>query len=99
MSPWFLGSVLIVFIAAVPRGLFGLASRPKKLPSIVRAIRLALGSGRVELLAGNVWVPVHERAIRIVLPRPDMQRVERWESEAIGGVEQMKGLTHELGRS
>src|SRR5215467_9991482 len=52
-----------------------------------------------ERLARNVGVPVHERAIGVVLPRPDMQSVERREPEAIGALEQMKKLSHKLWRS
>ena len=41
-------------------------------------------------------MPVHERAVGIVLPRPDVQGVERRETEAVGRVEEMKRLSHEL---
>src|SRR6516162_2486991 len=56
------------------------------------------------LLAGiqgarNVRVPVDESALRILLPGPDMERVEGREAEAIRAVEQMKELSHELGRA
>jgi hypothetical protein len=43
-------------------------------------------------------VPVHERAIGVLLPRPDMQSVERREPETIGALEQVKKLSHELWR-
>ena len=52
-----------------------------------------------ERLARNVGMPVYERAVGILLPRPDMQRVERWEPEAIRSFEQVKELSHELRRS
>src|SRR6266481_6534191 len=57
-------------------------------------LRLLAGEG----LAGNVGVPIHERAVGIFLPRPHMQRVERWEAEAIGAFEIMKELPHKLWR-
>src|SRR5437763_6166710 len=44
-------------------------------------------------------VPVHERPIRILLPRPDVKRDERGESEAVGTLEVMKELAHQLRRS
>ncbi len=43
-------------------------------------------------------MPVHECTHGIVLPRPDMQRVEGRQSEAIGGFEVVKDLSHELRR-
>ena len=43
-------------------------------------------------------VPVDERAGGAVLPRPHVQRVERRQAEAIGALESMKQLTHELRR-
>jgi imidazolonepropionase-like amidohydrolase len=52
-----------------------------------------------ESVAGNLGVPVHERAAGVFLPGPDMQRVERREPEAIGTLEQVKKLSHELRRS
>ena len=42
-----------------------------------------LGILAAERIAKNVAMPIYERAVRIFLPRPDMQRVERWEPEAI----------------
>src|SRR5215813_8781364 len=52
----------------------------------------------VEGVARHVGVPVHECACRIVLPRPYMQRVEGRESEAVRSFEEMKELSHKLGR-
>ena len=43
-------------------------------------------------------MPIHERAVGILLPCPHMKRVERRKSEAIGALEIMKELPHELGR-
>src|SRR6266436_1446850 len=57
-------------------------------------VKLLAGEG----LAGNVGVPIHERAIGIFLPCPHMKRVERWESEAIWAFEIVKELYHELRR-
>ena len=59
--------------------------------------RLLVLSG--ERIARNLGVPVHECALGIALPRPDMQRVERRQAEAIGALEQMKKLSHELRRT
>ena len=53
----------------------------------------------VKLFTRNIRVPVHESSVRIVLPRPDMQRVERRQTEAIGKLEVMKELSHKFGRS
>src|SRR3954451_16106655 len=52
-----------------------------------------------ERLAGNFRVPAHERAVRIILPRPDMQDIECREPEAIGGFPIMKELSHEFRRT
>jgi len=41
-------------------------------------------------------VPVHKRAIWIVLPGADMQSVERRQAEAVGVLKEVKELTHEL---
>src|SRR5438045_8966238 len=49
-----------------------------------------------ERLARNVRVPVYECAIRIIFPRPDMQRVKRRKSEAVGRGEVVEDLSHEL---
>src|ERR1700712_2372586 len=49
-----------------------------------------------ERLARNLGMPVYECAIRIFLPRPDMQRIEGLQTEAIGSLEVMKDLSHEL---
>src|SRR5262249_62059670 len=48
-------------------------------------------------IAGNIGVPVHKRAVRILLPGPDMQRVEGRKPEAIGGLEVMEDLSHQHG--
>ena len=48
--------------------------------------------------ARHVRVPVHERAIGIVLPGPDMQSVERRQPETIRSFEQVEKLPHELRR-
>src|SRR3954463_6586081 len=47
---------------------------------------------RAERVARHVGIPVHERAVRIVLPRPHMQRGERRQSEAIRAGEVMEPL-------
>ena len=52
--------------------------------------------GLVERVARDVRVPVHEPAVRIVLPGPHVQRIERVEPEPVWAVEQVKQLTHEL---
>src|SRR5580704_7626349 len=44
-------------------------------------------------------MPVHECAVGIVFPRPDMQGVERGETEAVRELEIMKELTHKLWRT
>src|SRR6185437_14327423 len=44
-------------------------------------------------------MPVHKRAVRVLLPRPNMQRVERRQSEAVGSFEVMEELSHKLGWS
>src|SRR5206468_1798068 len=53
---------------------------------------------RREGLARDVGVPIGERPVRIVLPRPDMQGIERRKTETIGCREQVKKLSHELRR-
>src|SRR5579864_3417244 len=65
-------------------------------------MRTSKGLSRVRLFAcecftRNAGVPVHERAARVVLPRPDMQCIERRKAEAIGRIEKMKQLPHKLG--
>src|SRR4051794_27686189 len=52
-----------------------------------------------KLLARNFRVPIHKRAVRIVLPRPDMQRVKGRKPEAIRTFPIMKKLAHELRRT
>ena len=44
-------------------------------------------------------MPIHEGSVRIVLPCPDMECVERGEPEAVGGLEVVEELTHQLGRA
>src|SRR5688500_6951828 len=53
-------------------------------------------STRVEGIARNLGVPVHECAGGTFLPCPDVQRVERGQPEAVGGLEQVKELSHQL---
>ena len=43
-------------------------------------------------------MPVYKCALWILLPSPDMQRVEGRQSKAIWGIEVMKDLSHELRR-
>src|SRR5690349_3443272 len=73
---------------SAPNGnyLLGLSARPKRGRCLVSRI---LGAERG---ARNIRVPVHERAIGIILPRPDVQSVERRQPEAIWSVEQMEKL-------
>jgi len=71
--------------------LFGSPRRSVILGSICHLDSRVLAA---ECLARNVRVPVHERPVGILLPRPDMQRVERREPKTIGGFEQMKKLPH-----
>jgi hypothetical protein len=47
----------------------------------------------------HIGMPVHEGAIRILLPRPHMQRVERREPKAIGTLKEVKELSHEFRRT
>src|SRR6202140_1890494 len=49
-----------------------------------------------ECLARNAGVPVHERAVRVVLPRPNMKPIKRRKFEAIGNIKQIKELPHKL---
>src|SRR6476620_10668547 len=53
--------------------------------------------GWIERVAGHIRVPVRKRAVRIVLPRPHVQRIEGIQAEAIGAVEEMKQLPLQLG--
>ena len=46
--------------------------------------------------AGDIRVPVHERAGRILLPSPHVQRVERRQPEAVRGWEVVEQLPHQL---
>ena len=43
-------------------------------------------------------MPVDERAARILLPGPDVERIEGRQAESIGTLEQVKELTHQLRR-
>src|SRR5262249_22509077 len=58
-----------------------------------------LGSLAVERIARHVGVPVNERAGWVLLPGPDMQSVKGGKSEAIGTLEEMKELSHQLRRT
>src|SRR3954454_7106798 len=71
--------------APMPTGLRGLSDKRLLIRSVVR-------------VAAHVLVPVHERAGRAVLPRPDVQRVERRQAEAVRRAEVMEDLAVELGR-
>jgi hypothetical protein len=44
-------------------------------------------------------MPIHECAIRIVFPCPDMQRIKRRKAEPVGSFEVVKELPHQLRRS
>src|SRR5215472_17605045 len=44
-------------------------------------------------------MPVHKRAVGILFPCPHVQRIKRRETEPIRCVEQVKELSHELGRT
>src|SRR5689334_25304108 len=43
-------------------------------------------------------MPIHERAVGILFPRPHMKGVERGESKTIWALEIVKELSHELWR-
>src|SRR5262245_36281302 len=47
-------------------------------------------------LAGHIRMPVHECAVRILLPRPHMQRVERRKPEPVRSLEIVEELSHQL---
>src|SRR5690242_5400249 len=49
--------------------------------------------------AGDIWVPVDKRAVRICVPGPNMQGVERGETEAILTLEVVIKLAHKLRRA
>src|SRR5262245_37050256 len=51
-----------------------------------------------EGVARYVRVPIDERAARVLLPGPDVQRIERRQSKSIGTLEQVKELAHQLRR-
>src|SRR3954471_24381772 len=72
--------------------------RPLAIFASWREIFLLLLIRSVVRIAAHVLVPVHERAGRAVLPRPDVQCVERRQSEAIRRVEKVEDLTVQLGR-
>src|SRR3954470_1152225 len=67
-----------------------IAPRGRTTPSVVLP---------VESVTRHAGIPVRERAVRIVLPCPDVQRVERRRPEAIGGLEVVKELSVQLGRA
>src|SRR5215203_2964661 len=46
-----------------------------------------------EPVAGDAGVPIHERAVRIVFPGPDVQCVERRKTEAVRALEVVKQLS------
>jgi hypothetical protein len=47
-----------------------------------------------ECLTLHVWVPVHESAIGVILPCPDMQGVKGRQPKTVGSIEKVKKLTH-----
>src|SRR5262249_49024988 len=49
-------------------------------------------------LAGYIGMPVHKCSVRVLLPRPNMQGIERRETETIRALEIMEKLSLELGR-
>src|SRR5215813_6314024 len=49
-------------------------------------------------LARYIGMPVHKCSVRVILPRPDVQRVERRETKAIRALEVMEKLSLELWR-
>src|SRR5580765_205963 len=53
---------------------------------------------RRERLTGHARMPVHKRAIRIVFPCPHVQGVERRKPEAVGRLEIVEYLSHQLRR-
>src|SRR5687767_14340628 len=61
--------------------------------------RLSCSGTRVESFAGDLRMPVHEHAGGVLLPRPDMQRIESRQAEAVRALEQMQELSHELRRA
>lgn len=44
-------------------------------------------------------MPVHECTVRILLPGPDMQCIERRQAEAVRALEQVKQLSHQFRRT
>jgi len=52
-----------------------------------------------ERVTRHVGIPVHERAGGAFLPRPDVQRVEGWQSKPVGRLEKMEELSHHLRRT
>jgi hypothetical protein len=69
-----------------------------RLPALIVITILRSGCLTPEGLARNLGMPVHERAVGIVLPCPDVQRVEGRKPEAVRALEQVQELAHELGR-
>src|ERR1700761_7976246 len=49
-----------------------------------------------EWLARYFGMPIHEGTIGIILPSPNVQCVEGWQTEAVGSFKIMKELSHEL---
>src|SRR5215831_3975411 len=48
------------------------------------------------VVATDVVVPVRERALRIVFPRPDMQLVKRRDAVTVGGADELHQVTFDL---
>ena len=59
----------------------------------VRRLAARMSAAGVLILAG----PVYENALRILVPRPDVHRIEVREDEAAGRLERMTRLSPELG--
>src|SRR5215471_498236 len=80
---------------------FKTSSRRRNAPSC-RGARARHSSGSLvlarERVARDVRVPVDKRAVRVVLPTPDMQGVEGGQSEAVRSFKKMEELPHELRR-
>jgi hypothetical protein len=60
-----------------------------RLPALIVIPILRSGRLTAEGLARNLGMPVHERAVGIVLPCPDVQRVEGRKPEAVRALEQV----------
>src|SRR5690349_106707 len=70
----------------------------RSISHLCRSTRVGLLRGAVERVARNLRVPVHEGARGVVLPGPDVQRVEPWQPEPVRRLELLELLSHELGR-